>query len=120
MKNTFYLVFVICSIHFSNAQKQANTNNSEKVEINESNAKLNAIKDAETLAKILKLDTKMQEVFTQVLLNRNEDVLKAPTKEEKEKIFNLYTDKLISGLTEEQKITLIKYNKDFHYKLTHM
>ena len=120
MKNIVYLALIICSFHFTNAQEVKTTKNIEKNESSQGSPKEEAIKDGQILARILKLDSKMQEVFTQVLVNRNEDVQKAETKEEKEKLFNLYTDKLISALTEEQKVTLIKYNKDFHYKLTHM
>lgn len=110
MKKIAFIMFAFLAIQFAEAQKTPTlkaAGNPKEIALNEINE----------LAKIVQLDDKMKENFHQVFLMRAEEVNNASTAEEKKKIYEMYGEKIVWGLTPEQR-KLLESNRGFYERLT--
>lgn len=76
-----------------------------------------AINDIAELTKIVELQKDEQINLTNLLILRTQDLSKLSDESEKKELFEKYTEKLLSSLSEKQ-LELLKTKKDLYLRLT--
>lgn len=109
MKRIIFTAIAFISITISNAQTEAPKTAENPKEV--------ALSEIKALSNAIDLDEKMKEVLQQVFLLRAEELSNAKTFEEKKKIFEMYGEKLLGGLNEQQRKKL-ESNRELYEKLT--